>query len=72
MSQSSKMNMGRDEFSNLLKFMKAECLDKEAHLFFDFLLQQKIKLYQKLYPHFNFQLSGISFIDAVSRKENVI
>jgi hypothetical protein len=38
MSVASKMNLGREEFSSLLKFMRAECLDEEAHLFFDYLL----------------------------------
>ena len=66
------MNLGRDEFANLLKFMRADCLDEEAHLFFDYLLHQKIQLYKQLYPHLNFKLSGVKYIDAVLANGNAV
>ena len=52
--------------------MRADCLDEEAHLFFDYLLHQKLKLYKQLYPHLNFKLSGVNYIDAVLENSSAI
>ena len=58
MSTNSKMNLTREDFSNLLRHMKAQSLDEECSAFFDYLLHQKISLFKKIYPHCTFCIQG--------------
>jgi hypothetical protein len=51
MDVSHKLHLGRKEFYKLLHSMNAKCAREEAYHFFDYLLFQKMFLYQKLYPH---------------------
>ena len=53
MSTSSKLTISKSDFVNLLSFINAKCLDEEAQVFFDYLLDQKLQLYKTLYPHFS-------------------
>lgn len=61
-SIATRLNLERKDFSQLLKLMNAKCLDEEAFLFFDYLIGQKIKLYQQLYPHFDIQLQTTKYL----------
>ena len=59
LSMASKLHIERHEFVILLKLINAKFLDEEASQFFDYLLSQKVRLYQKLYPHLNVNLGQI-------------
>lgn len=51
MDISHKLHLGRKDFFKLLHSLNAKCTQEEAFHFFDYLLFQKMFLYQKLYPH---------------------
>lgn len=59
-----------------MKMLNGKCKEEDAYKFFDFLLSQKIKIYQQLYPHFVFQFdqdknSGSSPIDLMMNLQSL-
>ena len=56
MSTGQKQVLDRQDFVSLLNLINARCLDEDASLFFDYLLEQKLKLFKVIYPHLEFQI----------------
>lgn len=60
MDLSQKLHLTRKDFYKLLTFMNVQCLEGESSKFFDYLLYQKMFLYQKLYPHLQLKIETLN------------
>ena len=63
MSMSTKLNLSRNDFNQMLRILNAKVNDEEANLFFEYIMLQKVELYQKLYPHLHLTTKSMRLQD---------
>lgn len=72
MSIASKLSLRPEDFKKLLHCLNLKCSDEVAHMFFNYLLHQKLKLFKKLFPHVSVHLETDKLQKNFMRKQNMM